>query len=112
MEGVTKQTNEIYQETKKKRYWFRGGIISLVGTFILTFIAMVLYEGFIGYILMMITTPIKLIMDVIPDGILNILGWPIYISYLFGLGAIIGWIYGKIKSRKQTPANFPIKNYI
>lgn len=36
-----------------------------------------------------------------PGAILNILGYTLIIIYLFAIGALIGWIYGKIKNTKE-----------
>lgn len=98
-------------------YWLKGGIIGLI-VFLVISLFFILYE-FIGigvfidffFILSIFFSIITSLPFYIYDFILQILSINIYwnsfslfisgvINYFF-TGAIIGWIYGKIKERKN-----------
>ena len=72
-------------------YWLKGGLISLIFLvfFPITIIASCIIGGILGFINSCENQGSKLYLNVI-----------IYSIILFGIGAFIGWIIGKIKNRK------------
>ena len=87
----------------QKRYWLRGGIAGLIFVILASFLMLAnrdLAESLI------LSTPIMWVNSLISYGLYFIFGskmsflasyivWPEY----FIIGAIIGWLYGKIKNR-------------
>ena len=90
--------------------WLKGGLIG-AGFFIITYILLFLVgENFIFYssienLLYAIAYPIKgLIQNLYLSGVIfrsMILLLLILVIYFFIIGAIIGWIVGKIKAKKK-----------
>ena len=92
--------NEV--EVKKKRYWLRGGVVGGI-TAILVYIIMLLRNTNVGGDIFGFLDPvlffILLFFFEIPlPEYLNII---IFVLFLFIIGAIIGWIYRKIKNRGE-----------
>lgn len=74
--------------SSNKFYWLKGAIIGII----LVFITTILAENFFGYFnYPTLNTILRLGQS----------GYSIIFSYII-LGALIGWIIGKIKSKKQT----------
>jgi len=86
----------------KKRYWLRGGII-IAGLALLVVLSTfyVEFPGIIYTSLFFYSAPAWMICGSSCNGIWNVLIFFIGTSLFFILGALIGWIYGKIKERKQ-----------
>jgi hypothetical protein len=84
---------------KLKPYWFKGGAIGVIISLIFSIIYL-LYEAIDVYFLSgggdntQILFPIVIFIYIIPLYILPVT----FITFL--IGAVVGWIFGKIKSRK------------
>ncbi len=100
-----------YYLDMNKRYWFKGGMVSLVMTIVVCVVTNIFggnaAVGFIGIILFLI--PVSLLNTAFPGNPFghpeyffaepNFLGYVLLAVLYFALGSFIGWIYGKIKNR-------------
>lgn len=107
---------------KNWSYWVRGGIIAIcvaVIMFVISFALWLIEFTFVGFstskhapaiieiptnlifsILYIISFPIQLIRFFLaPGGVSTTVGGVLGIGTYFAIGALIGWIYGKIKQR-------------
>jgi len=95
----------------QKRYWLRGGIIGVTGISLISLgLAMlglvVLVDNTFWTFAEYLGSPIISSLCsgwCIGTGI--IVGSPIFIVETFIIGAILGWIYGKIKNRNHPKSN-------
>jgi len=90
----------------EKRHWLRGGIVSLVLFLILLVLSIVSPSSDMGnvfhYVLLLMGFPVYFLSRFIPISFGPFTSFSVLIiPYSFVVGALIGWIYGKIKKRKQ-----------
>ena len=92
---------------KNLSYWLKGGIIGIIVLIILLIIGFILdltiQSSFFPYTLMMIFIPLipfVLIIEAFGIGFEDVIFFITLPAY-FIIGAVIGWIVGKIKSKKK-----------
>ena len=84
----------------KKRYWLRGGVVGLIVYAILLLIG-IIWFGYHMMFFILTGLPWSAIILIIPK-IVDKIGIITTGLNAFIIGAIIGYIYGKIKQRKEN----------
>ncbi|PIN93038.1 hypothetical protein COU54_04780 [Candidatus Pacearchaeota archaeon CG10_big_fil_rev_8_21_14_0_10_31_24] len=81
-------------------YWLKGGIIGIVFTIFYCLLRLFVVEnGFLTY-LDIVYAPIIILLIKIYGFKEAIIDYPVVVVYGLVVGALIGWIYGKIKNKK------------
>ena len=90
-------------------YWLKGGIIvsvfalifRLAGSMFLLFDSSNIFERILSYISFFLGYPFGIPLANILNTGITIIDFILFLIFYSLIGALIGWIYGKIKSRKS-----------